>query len=338
MVRTWYPHLPDLDFEFLESQPPREWYNTLMLCNPSDSTHHFYNLKANTWRMLEFQDPLGTKREAAMAIIGQDLYRSGGVDQDIISTNEMSCLNLQTREFKILSPMLEARFCHSLVALTDGSLLAAGGSNVVDDSKTVEIYNVQNNQWEYTAPMNEVRLLAGSALLDGMVFVAGGFHHVYDGDEEELVLDTFECYNTETNTWANLPSMKRRRYGFQLVAADGQLYALGGTDGHNSISSCERFCVGTNQWYDLPDMMIRVSNFGAAVVDSKIVLAGRMSCVQCFDLCNQTWSQFPPSSYVVGEFMFFLPGINITHPDLHAPQFDELPHGAVIVYPTKHDD
>ena len=287
--------------------------------------------------MLEFQDPLGTKREAAMAIIGQDLYRSGGVDQDIISTNEMSCLNLQTREFKILSPMLEARFCHSLVALTDGSLLAAGGSNVVDDSKTVEIYNVQNNQWEYTAPMNEVRLLAGSALLDGMVFVAGGFQQDFDGDAE-LVLDTFECYNTKTKTWANLPSMKRKRYGFQLVAAAGQLYALGGTDGQNSISSCERFCVGTNQWYDLPDMMIRVSNFGAAVVDSKIVLAGGMSCVQCFDLCSQTWSQFPPSSYGVGEFMFFLPGINITHPDLHAPQVDELPDGAVIVNPTKHDD
>ena len=40
------------------------------------------------------------------------------------------------------------------------------------------------------------------------------------GDEEELVLDTFECYNTETKTWANLPSMKRLVQGPNTLISD----------------------------------------------------------------------------------------------------------------------
>ena len=92
-------------------------------------------------------------------------------------------------------------------------------------------------------------------------------------------------------------------------------------------------------------MKLGRSNFGAVIAEGKIIVAGGFSEpmpvgeVECFDLEHQTWSQLcemilPKSALS----LIFLPGVNLIHPDLRAPQCEELPDGAVVVDPANQID
>ena len=333
MAKQRFPDLPELQFDTTAKQQPRLWYNSLLSaggwslggpCNFFES----YDMRANTWTQLQLKDPLGERCYASMAVTGNTVYLVGGFRGNG-HTREVSCLNLLTREFKILSSMNEKRCFLTMVALGDGSLLAAGGYNGGERSKTAERYSVENNQWDFIQPMHQVRSDAGSAVLNGKVYVAGG----YNGEQ---ILDSVVCYNTETKNWSYLPSMSSKRSGCQLLAANGQLYALGGFNGQERLALCERFCFLKRKWSSIPDMKLGRSNFGAAVAEGKIVVAGGFSEpspvreVECFDIESQTWSQLCEMIMPKSALSFvFLPGININHPDVRTPQFEDLPDGAV---------
>ena len=340
MAKQCFPDLPELPFDTAANQQPRLWYNTLLSaggwslggpCNLFES----FDMRANTWTQLQLKDPLGERCYANMAVIGNIVYMAGGFrgnDQ----AREVSCLNIVTREFKILSSMIEKRCFLTMVALGDGSLLAAGGCNGGHRSKTAERYTVETNQWDYIQPMHQVRSDAGSAVLNENVYVAGGFNG-------EQILDSVECYNTETNDWSYLPSMSSKRSGCQLLAVNGQLYALGGFNGQERLAKCEAFCLLERKWSSIPDMKLGRSNFGAAVADGKIIVAGGFSEtspvreVECFDLKSQSWSQLCDMNLPKSALSFVcLPGININHPDVRAPQLEDLPDGVVVGNSTEH--
>ena len=85
-------------------------------------------------------------------------------------------------------------------------------------------------------------------------------------------------------------------------------------------------------------MKLGRSNFGAAVAEGKIIVAGGfcepwpVGDVECFDLELQTWSQLCEMILPKSALSFiFLPGVSIIHPDLRAPQCEHLPDRAVVV-------
>ena len=135
--------------------------------------------------------------------------------------------------------MNESREDGTMVALEDGRILAAGGYH-----ETVELYDPVKNEWNYIKPMRQKRSFGhGSAVSDGKIYVAGG--------KTRRLLSSMECYDPKTKRWTNLPRMINRRRGFQLVAAEGQLYALGG----NRDLMCERFCFLQRKWFSIPKVL-----------------------------------------------------------------------------------
>ena len=57
-------------------------------------------------------------------------------------------------------------------------------------------------------------------------------------------MSSCDVYDTDTNTWSQVPSMNIARSGHSLVSLHGRLYAIGGYDG----DSVEVFTPGNDNW------------------------------------------------------------------------------------------
>ncbi|XP_001606539.1 kelch-like protein 5 [Nasonia vitripennis] len=83
-------------------------------------------------------------------------------------------------------------------------------------------------------------------------------------------------------------------------ATVGQLLAIGGMDANKGATAIDVFSLRENTWKTLANMSSRRLQFGAAVVEKKLVVAGgrdglkTLSTVECFDFKTKTWSYLPP--------------------------------------------
>lgn len=66
--------------------------------------------------------------------------------------------------------------------------------------------NLQSNTWTTIANMLSRRSSAGVAVLDGMLYVAGG-------NDGTSCLNSVERFNPKTNTWEGVAAMNIRRLG-----------------------------------------------------------------------------------------------------------------------------
>lgn len=65
----------------------------------------------------------------------------------------------------------------------------------------------------------------------------------------------------------NLITFPSIRATHELVALNGRLFAVGGTDGSSSLNSVEEFDVKTNKWTLVRCMISRRSSVAGAVLD-----------------------------------------------------------------------
>lgn len=71
--------------------------------------------------------------------------------------------------------------------------------------------------------------------------------------------------------------MHHRRCYVSVCVLNGNIYAIGGHDGHSRLRTVEVYCPKTNQWTLLESMDTRRSDADACVVDGQIYVLG--SCV-----------------------------------------------------------
>lgn len=69
----------------------------------------------------------------------------------------------------------------------------------------------------------------------GLIYVVGG------GNDLETELSTVDCYNPVTREWMPVASMSENRINLGVVALDGFIYAVGGSNEDGATNSVERF-------------------------------------------------------------------------------------------------
>jgi hypothetical protein len=76
------------------------------------------------------------------------------------------------------------------------------------------------------------------------------------GEDEYGPLKTAEIYDTSAGQWRALPDMSVERCACAAVCIEGNVYVVGGHDGHSSESmkSAEMYDRSAGQWRALPDM------------------------------------------------------------------------------------
>ncbi|CAK8685790.1 unnamed protein product [Clavelina lepadiformis] len=154
--------------------------------------------------------------------------------------------------------------------------------------------NDENPKWESNLPsMGEKRSLFASALLNGLVYCAGGYNR-------SSRLSSCESYNPEERKWSSIRNMNISRSHHALVSACGLLYALGGLhDRNNATNAAECYDPRNGKWKYIPPMKTRRSRLTAVALNNEIYAIGghdgsnHLSSVEKYNLDTKTWLDVP---------------------------------------------
>jgi hypothetical protein len=150
-----------------------------------------------------------------------------------------------------LSPMPTARV-NLAAAVSGGLVYTIGGFSDVDVESVVETFDPNTGLWATGVPLPQPRAFAGAAGLRHTVYVAGGLILLENGEE---ITNSTLAYDHKANAWRPVAPMPTARGGVRLVAAEGYLYAIGGTDPTGaSLTTVERYDPGSDSWVTIAPM------------------------------------------------------------------------------------
>jgi N-acetylneuraminic acid mutarotase len=199
---------------------------------------------------------------------------------------------VQTLYNTIIPPMQEPRRDHRAVGTSDGKIYVLGGwheemilnktgnnfgtgKNII--LKTMECYDPKTNKWEYKKPLSCERMsFAAVAGKDGKIYVFGGAAGV-ETDPKTPILNTVEVYDPENDSWSFRKPMPVKRSGHSAVlAADGKIYILGGTEVPDApLNTVFIYDPERDAWEKGPDMILPRDVLAAvATPDGKIYAIG----------------------------------------------------------------
>lgn len=127
------------------------------------------------------------------------------------------------------------------VAVLDGWLYAAGGSDKGVAMKTAERYDSLANIWLPVPNMNLPRSHFCLEALAGKLYALGG----YCGT---CAIPHVEHFDPLANTWTEITSMNKPRMNHGSAKSGNKIYVVGGTNSYGVLNSLEVFDPGQNRW------------------------------------------------------------------------------------------
>ncbi|XP_070536116.1 kelch-like protein 18 [Ptychodera flava] len=125
--------------------------------------------------------------------------------------------------------------------------------------------------------------------ITGMIYAVGGLTSTGDA------LSTVEVYDPICNLWQTAKPMSAMRSRGGVTVLSGQLYAIGGYDGHSRLNTVEVYDPVVNEWWEVAAMNSKRSALGAASLDGKVYACGgydgisSLNSVECYDPENDKW-------------------------------------------------
>lgn len=146
----------------------------------------------------------------------------------------------------------------------------------------------------FISQMNQARSGFGMVTTESEVLAVGGFNR-------SGCLDSVECYNSITNSWKGMERMKTKRGRLCTVCVEDQVYAIGGSDGKQELSTVERLDVKQGKWQRVgKSMPTPRSCLGTAVLDGVVFAVGGehysvpLKTAEAFHPSTETWQPLPP--------------------------------------------
>ncbi|MBX3629871.1 MAG: galactose oxidase [Nitrosomonas sp.] len=189
-------------------------------------------------------------------------------------------------------------------AALDGKIYVVGGfsrpsfSNVLDFaiSRDIEVYDPAADAWSTTTPLPEGRHHAGIAVLDGFLYVVGGF--AKSGFSVWRAVNTVYQFDPATQIWRERAPMPTARGALGVAAYQGRLYAIGGYDGEQNSGATEIYDPGTNTWsiaasLSAPRDHLAIAAAGAAIYAiggrSNLKYKQNTAVVEAYDPDTNQW-------------------------------------------------
>ena len=200
------------------------------LTSPIVSTVDAFDPATNAW---SHTAPMSTVRNGpAAAAVDGVLYVVGGLGySNPAMLSSMEAYDPKTNAWTSRSPMPTRRWGAS-AAVVNGIIYVIGGDAplrpVGDDTvTTVEAYDPKTDTWTTKAPMPTPRQGMAVGVMDGIIYVAGGYVVARISGIGGFVA-TLEAYDPRTNTWATKAPMPIARSEAAAGVLAGRLFVAGG--------------------------------------------------------------------------------------------------------------
>ena len=180
--------------------------------------------------------------------------------------------HLPTKRWEFSTPVVDDK-----IYLIGGSLFENRGGPF--GLSTVEVYDPQTNTWQRGADMPTPRTNAKAAVVNGTIYVFGGYHSKDKFLQNWKMVDHVEAYDPLTDTWTQKKEMPISRFYFGLGVVAGKVYLIGGTTGLDAgqeqrMDRADIYDPATDTWAKGPKMPTRRNPGGVAVVSNRIYVIG----------------------------------------------------------------
>ena len=146
-------------------------------------------------------------------------------------------------------------------------------------ASTVEVYDPQINTWQRVTDMPTPRAAAKAAVVDGIIYVFGGYNSKDRRIQNWKMLLHIEAYNPQTDTWIQKQDMPVSRVNFRLDVVDRNVYLLGGTTGFGKgdkerMDRVDIYNPATDRWRIGPKMPTRRDTLSVTAISNRIYVIG----------------------------------------------------------------
>ncbi|XP_039967837.1 kelch-like protein 1 [Bactrocera tryoni] len=149
-------------------------------------------------------------------------------------------------------------------------------------------YNKAEDKWQEYASIKYKYRWYGTILKDDNLLFIGGNKK---GESVNIV----RSWNIRNKTWQNLPVMNQARDEHCVVELDGKIYAIGGSEGNNTLSSVERYTTSEG-WKFVNSLIVGRFQASAVSLNSKIYIMGGynvdsyLKSIECYNPDSNTWT------------------------------------------------
>ena len=190
--------------------------------------------------------------------------------------------NSAAEKWKVISQLPTQRSAFS-TAVVDGKIYLIGGT-LLENKKgpfglsTVEVYDTKNNRWQRLTDMPTFRFLSGAAVVDGKIYVVGGYSSIDRNGANTKMVKVVEVYDPQTDTWSRKQEMSVSRFAFGISVVKKKIYVMGGVNPFENpwrLDHMEVYDPTGDTWTERANMPTIRSGVEAAVVkDTIYVIAG----------------------------------------------------------------
>jgi N-acetylneuraminic acid mutarotase len=208
-----------------------------------------YTIANNSWTNgPPLPEPL---HHTAAASYNGKIYVVGGYTSPWSPSNKLFIYDSLQGKWQEGKPMPTARGALN-ANFINGTLYAIGGSSDRPLNSN-EAYNPSSDTWTTKAFMPTSRHHAGSAVVDGKIFVVGG--RISDSLEN---ISVNEAYDPVQDTWiTDLEPMPSKRSGIAAASSsltNSSIYVFGGEEASKTFNNNEKYDPKINKWMSEPPM------------------------------------------------------------------------------------
>jgi N-acetylneuraminic acid mutarotase len=170
------------------------------------------------------------------------------------------------------------------------SLCAALGLAAVGCADSPASPSTGNQGWQTLASMPAARQEIATAVLNGLIYVIGGYDSTGQSTSSVFV------YDPQSNTWSTAASLPIANNHGAAAVANGRLFAFGGVSNRVFV-----YNPAGNSWSEVASMIFEHGDTAAvAVINNKIYVAGGTGPgatqreVEVYDTIAGTWTPLAP--------------------------------------------
>jgi N-acetylneuraminic acid mutarotase len=244
--------------------------------NPLDRTG-VYDPAADRWRegpKLPFP-----RHHPALATAGGKAYAFGGYRVTEVGgwTAIPDALRLDGEAWTPIAPMPRLQCETVALGLGDRIHIVSGrapkGEANVDwrdqgDIDLHQVFDTRAGRWSSARPCPEARNSAAGAVIDGLLYLAGG-RRVGEGNSARL-----DRYDPTADRWETLAPMPKAAGGLAAAAAGDKLFVFGGEGGPGMIAECWSYDPKADRWTAEPPMRTPRHGLAGAAVSGVVYAIG----------------------------------------------------------------
>ena len=244
--------------------------------------------------------PMPSRRqEVGVAELGGEVYVVAGFDSTGQSTNIVEKYNPVSNSWASVPPVpATAELNHVGVASASGRLYVVGGLR--QNFRAVPwvfSYDPDLKSWREEASLPRARGACGVAVLDNIVYVAGGQDFLTNFRD-------FAGFDPATGEWTPLPDMPTDRNHLAAAAVNGRVYAISGRNSAGLQAANEVFSTTTGMWSQAAPIRTPRGGIAGAAFNGKIYIfggegnsaspQGTFEEVEEYDAATNSWRPLAP--------------------------------------------